>query len=629
MRIFPSILLATGLVATLSAQGFNCTLLGTFNNHGSFNDIWGYAAPNGDEYALLGARTGTVVIDVTNPANPVERGWFPWGTSTWRDIRTYSHYAYVVTEATSGFQIIDLSNPNSPTSVGVFGTSQSNGAHNICIDTGTGRLYLVGTNSGTVVFDLTSNPANPSFIGYALGSGNSNYFHDLCVENGYAYGSMIYNGTLRIMDATTSFPWTPLSNVSTPGNTTHNAWPNAAGTLCVTTDETTGGVVKFWDITNKSNPIPLGQYTPNTGTIPHNAFIIGDKCHVSWYTEGYRCLDISNPMNPVEIAYYDTYPGSSGGYGGCWGCYPFLPSGNILASDGPSGLFVVRPTLASFTNYGQGCAGSVTQSTACASVNPNGGSLSNQTNQYEYTFRVPSIGSTQVNSFDIYTRSNSGTIVRPAHLYLASGGGPASTPFATTTITVGTTPGFYTATFGSPVSVNGTFYVGYENSPSGIISNLTSGSNGTGHYRTAVTGNWSQSGLVQRPSYRVSCVQQAVAPALGNNGLPILSQTYDVTLSHAVSSSAAFMLTGLSDSIFQSTPLPAPIPGAPGCSVFAAPEVTELVITSGSGTASASFGVPNSVSYIGLELFHQWAVLDTVNSVGIVVSGAGRATIDG
>jgi hypothetical protein len=118
-------------------------------------------------------------------------------------------------------------------------------------------------------------------------------------------------------------------------------------------------------------------------------------------------------------------------------------------------------------------------------------------------------------------------------------------------------------------------------------------------------------------------------PELSNNGLPILGQTYDVTLSDAVASSAAFILTGLSDSIFQGTPLPAPIPGAPGCSVFAAPEVTELVITSGSGTASASFGVPNSVSYIGLELFHQWAVLDAVNAVGIVVSDAGKASIDG
>ena len=344
MRI-PSLTLAvTGLVVSLAAQGVNCTLLGTFNNHGPFNDIWGYTAPNGSEYALLGTTTGPVVVDVSNPSNPIERGWFPWASSGWRDIRTYGHYAYVVTEAGQGFQILSLSNPNNPSEVGIFGTSNSNNAHNVCVDTGAGRLYLVGCNSGTPVYDLTGNPANPSFIGYALGSGNSNYFHDLHVENGYGYGAMIYNGDLRIMDVTT-WPPASLSSTSTPGNFTHNAWPNAAGTICVTTDEVSGGVVKFFDITNKSNPQPLGQYTANPSSVPHNAYIVGNLCHVSWYTEGYRCIDISNPNNPVEVASYDTWPGGSGGYSGAWGCYPFLPSGNVLISDRSTGLYIVKPNL--------------------------------------------------------------------------------------------------------------------------------------------------------------------------------------------------------------------------------------------------------------------------------------------
>ncbi|MCA8975923.1 MAG: choice-of-anchor B family protein [Planctomycetes bacterium] len=337
-------LLTFAFSAALAAQGTNCTLLGNFNNHGPFNDCWGYTAPNGDEYALLGCTTGTVVVDVTNPTSPVERGWLPWSSSTWRDIRTYGHYAYVTTEATAGFEIIDLQNPNAPVSLGAFGTGYSSHAHNICIDTGAGRLYLVGTDTGTPVFDLTASPANPSYLGHAYPAGNSNYFHDLCVENGYGYGSAIYNGQLRIFTAGT-LPPTTLSNTATPGNFTHHAWPNAAATVCVTADEVGGGVVKFWDITNKSNPQPLGQFTPNPAATPHNAFIIGDLCHVSWYTEGYRCIDISDPANPVEVAAYDTWPGASGGYNGAWGCYPFLPSGNILVSDRSTGLYIVRPQL--------------------------------------------------------------------------------------------------------------------------------------------------------------------------------------------------------------------------------------------------------------------------------------------
>jgi hypothetical protein len=148
MDAYRSLIVVASLVATVASQGANCVLLGTYNNHGPFNDIWGYTAPNGDEYALLGTTTGTAVVDVTNPLTPVERGWFPWSASSHRDIRTYGHHAYIGTESGAGFQILDLQNPNSPTDLGAFGTANSNNSHNVCIDVGAGRLYLVGCNAG-------------------------------------------------------------------------------------------------------------------------------------------------------------------------------------------------------------------------------------------------------------------------------------------------------------------------------------------------------------------------------------------------------------------------------------------------------------------------------------------------
>ncbi len=347
MRIRP--LLSCLVVANaLSAQGTNCVLLGTQNLHAPYNDIWGYAAPNGKEYALVGTTGGTSVVDVTNPATPIERGFFAGPSSTWRDIRTYLTYAYVVTEGGGGFQILDLTNADAPVLLGTFGAAQFGNAHNISIDRATGRIYCLGTNNGTPVFDAATNPTNPPFVGNALPRNalnpNSTYFHDMQVENGFAYGAMIYNGTLRIMN-TTALPLPILSNASTPGVFTHNCWPNAAGTVCVTTDEVNGGVVKFFDITNKLAPVPLGQFTPNSGAIVHNAFIVGNICHVSWYTEGYRAIDITDPSHPVEVASYDTWPGASGTYDGAWGVYPFLPSGNILVNDISTGLYIVRPLI--------------------------------------------------------------------------------------------------------------------------------------------------------------------------------------------------------------------------------------------------------------------------------------------
>ncbi|MBK8984379.1 MAG: hypothetical protein IPM38_19175 [Ignavibacteria bacterium] len=83
----------------------------------------------------------------------------------------------------------------------------------------------------------------------------------------------------------------------------------------------------------------------------HNAEIYGSYAIVAHYTSGVRILDISDPENPVETAWYDTRPqDNSTQFEGCWAAY-LLPSGKIIASDISNGLFVIRATnLTNFTN---------------------------------------------------------------------------------------------------------------------------------------------------------------------------------------------------------------------------------------------------------------------------------------
>ena len=46
----------------------------------------------------------------------------------------------------------------------------------------------------------------------------------------------------------------------------------------------------------------------------------------------------------VEVGTFDTSPNFSGdGFYGCWGVYPWLPSGLIIASDIEDGLYVLQP----------------------------------------------------------------------------------------------------------------------------------------------------------------------------------------------------------------------------------------------------------------------------------------------
>jgi len=291
----------------------------------------------------------------------------------------------------------------------------------------------------------------------------------------------------------------------------------------------------------------------------------------------------------------------------------------------PGGLI-----LANFQTYGAGCEGSTSDGTLpCIELNGNGGTLSNSTNQYEYCYRVVNGGTIDVTSFEVFTGTTGGSITRDAHIYEDVGGAPSGTPLATTSITVDAAAGFYTATFASPVTVTGNFYVGYENSPNGYVSNLTSGAGGNGFYRTAVTGNWSPSGLANTPSYRVHCTtgqQTYKIPALSNQGLPQLGATYDVTLDEALAVTFAALATGFSDQVYSGLPLPLTLPGT-GCDLLMSADLLDLALTDGSGAASLSLTMPASASFVGTELYHQWVVFDPANALGLVLSNGGISLV--
>ena len=64
---------------------YNTELIGTNNTANevligasTYNDIWGYTAINGKEYALVGTWDGTQIIDIsTDPNNPITVGYIP------------------------------------------------------------------------------------------------------------------------------------------------------------------------------------------------------------------------------------------------------------------------------------------------------------------------------------------------------------------------------------------------------------------------------------------------------------------------------------------------------------------------------------------------------------------------
>lgn len=350
-------LAATTIVALsvlLPAQVSNVQLLGTFDPGHNSNDVWGYQDPTtGKEYALFLTMQGTYVMDCTT-GTPVQKGFIAGPTSAWRDAKTYGRYAYVVTEGGGGMQIIDLGNPDSPALVGTWGATIWANAHNLAIDTGTGIAYACGTNVGVIIIDLRQNPTNPTHIGTYVRP----YIHDLQVQDGYAHMADIYGNAYMIGDVSTPSQINDLGSVLSPGRRYfHNVWATRDNQYSAGTNETSGGPVSIYDIRNKSLPLLVATIHPAPATAAvHNTHMRDRVCHVSYYTEGYVAIDLSDPTVPLVVGQYDTWSGASSGFNGAWGCYPFQPSGIVYASDIATGLYVLKPK-ASVARYGTGTAG--------------------------------------------------------------------------------------------------------------------------------------------------------------------------------------------------------------------------------------------------------------------------------
>jgi choice-of-anchor B domain-containing protein len=355
------------------------TFRSSWNLRSTYNDCWGYTAPGGAEYALLGSYGGTSVINVTDPDSPYETGFIPGPGSIWRDIKTYQHYAYVVNETSGGLEIIDLSDPEHPADLANYtGFSR---AHNLYIDVPNGHLYTAGSDlgaGGTRILSL-ANPTAP----VEVGSWETTYLHDVMVQNGRLYGSAIYSGTLYALDVSNIASIQLIGTIKNyPNAFTHNAWVTPDDNFVMTTDETTGAACRLWDLTNTSKsdfaPPLASLYLPNPATIPHNAHIDGDIAVISHYTLGVRIVDLTDPYNITEAGWYDTYPeNDGGGYNGCWGAFPFFGNNAdlIVASDQTHGLFVLEYGASSPTGAPEPSAGGAPLLGAAAPNPFRGGSL--------------------------------------------------------------------------------------------------------------------------------------------------------------------------------------------------------------------------------------------------------------
>lgn len=353
----------------------------------SAEDVVVYTAPYGPlagrDIAAVGIQTcggsrydesfrrGIQLFDVTSPATPVEIGFLDSGCCT-RGVHEleFAHradlgrtfvYASVPTseyddalspsgrrdqQGRGDFRLVDVTNPAAPVEVSNWGVLRNLGAAptpgqgcdadgvygHSAMPSHDGKLaFLSYWDSGFIALDVT-NPADPVYKGRTV------YEAD---EDGDAHSSMYDMERKLLFTADEDF-----CKTSGPGI------------------ETGYGYLRVYDYSNLAAPVQIGEFrTQNSLGIGaqgsgdytiHNAFVHGTDVYISWYSDGIRVVDASNPRAPREVAHFvppagqntvkPSQRGTLSNTTQVWGVYVDEATGLVYASDMNTGLWILRRT---------------------------------------------------------------------------------------------------------------------------------------------------------------------------------------------------------------------------------------------------------------------------------------------
>ena len=371
----------SGVAVVRVGDGSNVRRVATLQNPAgtSAEDVVVYTARDGRDIAVAGlqwcggsrtdanADRGLMLWDVTMPEQPQRLGYLKTACCT-RGIhefevehhangRTYA-YATVPTSrypdpaTPSGFRdangdgdfrMIDITDPSGPVQVSDWGIQDIGGpfseGQGCDADPNYGHgaepsqdgtlVFLSYWDSGFIALDV-SNPANPVFRGRTVYPANA---------DGDAHSSNYDDARKLLFTADEDF--------------CKNSGPSI---------ETGYGYLRIYDYSNLAAPTQIGAFrTPNslgTGSqgsgdyVIHNPFVVGTDVYISWYSDGVRVVDASNPGAPKEVAYFvppagqnpvkPSQRGTLSQTPQVWGVV--VEGGLVYASDMNTGLWVLRRT---------------------------------------------------------------------------------------------------------------------------------------------------------------------------------------------------------------------------------------------------------------------------------------------
>jgi len=246
-------------------------------------------AMQGDYAYVAAGNSGLRILDVTDPARPVEVGFISTPGFA-QGITIAEEYAYIA-DSWADFLIVDISDPTEPVEIGFYDDFPGQ-AEGVAITED--YVFVTYGDGGLVVLDI-SDPENPEMV--ATLETDNEYF-DIVASGEHAYIAGNESG-MHILDI--SDPIDPSEIGSLFGE---------AYEIVVNEDEElayiAGGAGGF-RISNISDPRrPTQRAILETGGSVEAVTVAGEFAYVSDNQNGVLVIDISDPRNPAVVGGQDT-----------------------------------------------------------------------------------------------------------------------------------------------------------------------------------------------------------------------------------------------------------------------------------------------------------------------------------
>lgn len=327
-------------------EGDHITLLGQL----AYPAVFGYTlnVRVAGTLAYLIRQDGLHIIETRDPAHPVELGHHQRiGPIRSNDVKIVEAGAKrFVLIASSPVDVVDVTDPAAP----VLAAQIPEVAHTLFteIRAGTTLAYFGNNDGNCPIYDVTA-PALPRKLGsYPTGASR---VHDLSVADGIAYLNAWEGGFSAVDFTTPAAPrllgtWQP-----TPTRTSHSNWTTIAGgrRIALHGEEAYGARLDIVDVDPASPAFmtPFASWQTRPWISIHNIMAFGTKAYFTYYQDGVRVLDVSDPAHPMQVGYYNTWDPqaddtSSAFFEGAVGLDVDPARKLIFVADSPRGLLILH-----------------------------------------------------------------------------------------------------------------------------------------------------------------------------------------------------------------------------------------------------------------------------------------------